>query len=87
MRYVIEGTLTDIESEDSGYALVAHTQFDDVQVLGDDDDRFFVRLHSFQNGESLTNSTERAPASHPIMESIRGKRIRITIESLEEEKA
>jgi hypothetical protein len=75
MRYVIEGTLTDIE--ESGQVVIGHTQFDDMQSLGEDDGKFFVRLHSYQD-----DGTE--PLSHPLMEEIRGKRIRVTVETLDE---
>ena len=80
MKYVIEGTLTDIETEDSGRVLVAHTH--DLQLLGDNDERFFVRLYSYQDSPDQSEDV-----THPIMEAIREKRIRITVETLEEDQS
>jgi peptidyl-tRNA hydrolase len=75
MRYVIEDTLTEIEEEDSGYALVGY--LDNTGTLGENDGRFFVRLHSTQDDYD----TE---PTHPLMDSIRGKRIRVTVEIIDE---
>lgn len=79
MKYMIEGTFTEVDSEDSGYTLIGHTQFDDLTMLGNEHDgKFFVRLHSYQENDG-------EPISHPIMQSIIGKKIRITVESTDDD--
>lgn len=78
MKYAVEGTLTEIEDEDDEYnSLVGHTQFDDMIMLAEHDGQFFVRLHSYQE--------EPSEGAHRIMEAMRGKRIRVTIETLDDE--
>ena len=67
---VIEGTVANkMSREDSGAALIA--DLDDVTTVPDDES-FFVRLQSWNDGT----------LRHYTVESLRGKRVRITIEIL-----
>lgn len=69
--YVVEAVVDDISYEDGGCAAVAEIN---DWAEGDGDDGWFVRVQSWS--EDGTN--------HALVESLRGRRVRVTIEVLPE---
>ena len=67
---VIFGNIIDefISREDSGHALIA--DLDHTEISGADD-AFFVRLHSWSDADQ---------PEHKTLDSLRGKRVKITLE-------
>ena len=57
----------DTTEEDSGQAMIAHIEDDRV-------DEFFVRLQSW---------SEESPRRHTVMRSLAGKRVRVTVETID----
>lgn len=76
-RFVLVGVIdrtvdSTIDVEDSGQALIA-------QIDGDDPN-FFVKLQSWDESAVDTDGT----VGHRIMNSLRGKRVRVTVEVIDD---
>lgn len=71
---IITGTVSEIEVEDDGAAQIV--SLDDLESTGSEE--FFVRLHSFNDDFDDTDKS-----MHPTMDSLKGKKLRITIEVLD----
>lgn len=91
-KIVFTGTIPlALEAEDNGQALLVGG-LEDLQTDGDDDGAFFVRLCSWRNhtspGESgeVLDKSGRIMATHPTLEGLKGRRVRITVEVLDEPK-
>lgn len=75
LKIVFEGQMDDVEVHDGGHALIWQIDNDAV------DPHLFVRVQSWDEGGA---STEAELTGHPTFQELMGKRIRITIETLDD---
>lgn len=73
---IFTGKVGNISIEDSGCAQIA--DLDDLESSADDQS-FFVRLQSWSDDIDDTDKP-----LHPTMDSLKGKKVRITVEVLDE---
>jgi hypothetical protein len=71
---IITGTVTNIETEDSGAAQIAYLENSESTGSAE----FFIGLHSWND-----NFNETDQPMHPTMDALAGKKIRITVEVLD----
>jgi len=72
--------LAGVKFEDGGDAVVMYMAAEDDPPTSGGDGSFFVRLHSWDE------STEIAEADkHPVFRSLMGRRVRVTIETIDED--
>ena len=88
MKWVIEGVLDSIDIEDSGHSIISTMIEPEFIVLRDgsdcslpvgsgNDEHLFVRIQSHYDFDLPK------PIKHPIMDMIKNKKVRVTIEIIE----
>ena len=70
------GGMGGVKTEDGGQAMIAYCCEDVKEIAGDG--HFFVDMHSWQDDAKKGDLS-----AHPLFRSLMGKRIRITIETLD----
>lgn len=82
MKIILEGYLAEAQTEDSGQARIC--EFICSKELGTDGE-FFVRLQSWKDHDRSAHiGKEWADKHHQTLRNLEGKKIRVTIKTIEE---
>lgn len=88
-KIIVEGQLNSqsVDFEDGGAAMIVEPEW---EVINGADDKFFIRLQSWDESifdnvmyDRKNYSQENAQLGHETLQSLVGKKIRITIEEIE----
>jgi hypothetical protein len=88
VRYITEfrvpnkvNHISGVKLEDGGQAAICDYPLDE-RVIEGEDDCFFVRLQSWNEAAANRERGEDLLQFHPLLKSLMGKRVRVTIEEI-----